>query len=84
MQPFADAVARFVLLAATVVGVTMDFNALVDFADAIYFLMAVPNVIGMYLLAPVVEREMESYFERLRRGEIRSGRVPPDQPVGSA
>ena len=42
-----------------------------DFADAIYFLMAVPNIIGLYLLAPVVKREMNSYFARLARGEIR-------------
>lgn len=71
-------------LALTIVGVTMDFSQLVDFADAIYFLMAVPNVIGLYLLAPVVKREMNSYFERLRRGEIRSLREPPKHLIGSA
>jgi AGCS family alanine or glycine:cation symporter len=71
-------------LSMTVVGVTLNFNQLVDFADAIYFLMAVPNVIGLYLLAPVVKREMISYFSRLRAGTIPSTRVAPDKPVGSA
>ena len=71
-------------LMLTVVGVTLDFTQLVDFSDAIYFLMAVPNVIGLYLLAPVVKREMDGYFERLRLGQIRSSRVAPDAPVGSA
>jgi AGCS family alanine or glycine:cation symporter len=71
-------------LCCTVIGVTLNFNQLVDFADAIYFLMAVPNVIGLYLLAPVVKREMDSYFARLKRGEIRSIRTPPERPVGSA
>jgi alanine or glycine:cation symporter, AGCS family len=70
--------------ALTVVGVTLDFTQLIDFSDAIYFLMAVPNVIGLYLLAPVVKREMDSYFARLKRGEIRSSRVAPTAPVGSA
>lgn len=71
-------------LAMTLVGVTLDFSQLVDFSDAIYFLMAVPNVIGLYMLAPVVKREMHSYFERLKAGQIRPTRVAPSQPVGSA
>ena len=75
---------KLFFLSATILGVTMDFRQMVDFADAIYFLMAVPNVIGLYLLAPVVKREMDSYFARLRAGEIRPGRVAPDAPVGSA
>ncbi len=69
--------------AITVVGVTMDFSKLVDFSDATYFMMAVPNVIGLYLLAPVVKREMDSYFARLARGEIRSTRGIPEHLVGS-
>lgn len=70
-------------LSATVVGVTLNFEQLVDFADAIYFLMAVPNVVGLYLLAPVVKREMKSYFERLRAGKIPHTRIAPEEPVGS-
>ncbi len=69
--------------AITVVGVTMDFTRLVDFSDATYFLMAVPNVIGLYLLAPVVKREMISYFARLGSGQIKSTRVPPRHLIGS-
>ena len=70
-------------LAMTIVGVTLDFSQLVDFADAIYFLMAVPNIIGLYLLAPVVRREMNSYFARLERGEIRATREAPEHLIGS-
>lgn len=69
--------------AAAVVGVTLNFDQLIDFADAIYFLMAVPNVIGLYLLAPVVKRELASYMRRLRAGEIPSNRIAPVVPVGS-
>ncbi|MCB1553427.1 MAG: alanine:cation symporter family protein [Xanthomonadales bacterium] len=70
-------------LTATVFGVVLSFDQLVDFADAIYFLMAVPNVVGMYLLAPVVKREMKSYFDRLARGEIKSSREAPEHLIGS-
>lgn len=75
---------KLLFLIATPIGVAMNFRDLVDFSDAIYFLMAVPNVIGMYLLAPVVKREMNSYFARLKSGEIRSSRVAPDTLAGSA
>ncbi len=82
--PKVELTYKLLYLALTVVGVTMNFDQLVDFADAIYFLMAVPNVIGLYLLAPVVKREMRSYFLRLKTGQIRSSRVAPIAPVGSA
>ena len=78
-----DVCYKLFYLAMTIVGVTMDFSQLVDFADAIYFLMAVPNIIGLYLLAPVVRREMNSYFARLERGEIRPSRETPEHLVGS-
>jgi AGCS family alanine or glycine:cation symporter len=78
-----DVCYKLFYLAMTIVGVTMDFSQLVDFADAIYFLMAVPNIIGLYLLAPVVKREMNRYFARLERGEILPGREAPEHLVGS-
>jgi AGCS family alanine or glycine:cation symporter len=78
-----DVVYKLFFLAGTVVGVTMSLDQLVDFADAIYFLMAVPNIIGLYLLAPVVKREMDSYFARLRSGEIKHSRVAPEHLIGS-
>ena len=73
--------AAFLLL--IVVGCTMDFRKLVDFSDAIYFVMAVPNCIGIYLLAPVVKRELASYLARLKAGEIRPTREAPESPIPS-
>jgi AGCS family alanine or glycine:cation symporter len=37
--------------------------------------MALPNVIGLYLLAPVVKRELKGYMARVHSGEIVSHRV---------
>ncbi len=58
-------------LLMVVVGCTMQLNAIVDLADGLLFIMAIPNLIGMYLLAPVVKRELEGYFERVRTGTTR-------------
>ena len=58
-------------LAAAVVGCTMPLGSIVDIADALLFIMAIPNLIGVYLLMPVVKRELLSYLARLKSGEIR-------------
>jgi hypothetical protein len=34
------------------------------------FAMSIPNLIGVYLLAPVVKRELDTYRGKLRTGEI--------------
>lgn len=54
-----------------VVGATMNLNSVVDFGDAMNFAMAVPNFIGIYILASVLRRELKSYMSRLESGEIR-------------
>ena len=53
-----------------VVGAAMSLGAVIDFTDAAVFSMALFNITGLYLLMPVVKREMNSYLARLRRGEF--------------
>lgn len=50
-----------------VLGSSVQLGALVDLSDALVFVVAIPNVLGLYFLAPVVKREMLSYRERLER-----------------
>ncbi len=73
---WVDIVYKLFYLGLTVVGCTMQLAAVTDLADAMIFVMAVPNVIAIYLLAPLVKREMESYFRRLQAGEITHYRKP--------
>jgi AGCS family alanine or glycine:cation symporter len=49
-------------------GAILELGKIVDFVDSIYFLMAIPNIIGLYLLAGPMRREMNSYLA-WRRGE---------------
>ena len=39
--------------------------------DSLYFLMAIPNIIGIYILAPEIKRDVASYLTRLRSGEVK-------------
>lgn len=50
-----------------VLGSSIQLGALVDLSDALIFLVAIPNLIGLYLLSPVLREEVRSYRERLKR-----------------
>ncbi|MEO8459316.1 MAG: alanine/glycine:cation symporter family protein [Dokdonella sp.] len=65
-----------------VIGAASNLAAVVDFSDAMIFVMALPNIIGLYLLAPVVKRDLDSYFARVRSGEIRNYRLTPATEAG--
>ena len=54
-----------------VIGAAANLGPVIDFSDAAIFAMAIVNVIALYLLMPIVRREMDSYLSRLRSGEIR-------------
>ncbi len=52
-------------------GAVVSMKATLGFADAMFFAMAIPNVIALYILGPQVKREIEEYVARIRSGEIR-------------
>ncbi|MFF4260740.1 alanine/glycine:cation symporter family protein [Streptomyces virginiae] len=50
-----------------VAGSLLTLQTLIDMADAVLFMLAVINIIGLYLLAPVVKRELNSFLDYVRR-----------------
>ncbi|MAE97005.1 MAG: alanine glycine permease, partial [Deltaproteobacteria bacterium] len=45
-------------------GCMVELKAILDFSDAMVFVLCVPNVFGLYVLAPVVRRELAAYHSR--------------------
>ena len=41
-----------------------------DLMDSMFFLMAVPNILGIFILAPVLKADVKDYLARLKSGEI--------------
>jgi len=70
----ADVSFKLIFCVFIVIGCTIPLTSVLDFSDAMLFAMAIPNILGIYLLAPIVKREMNSYFERVQSGEIRNYR----------
>ena len=47
--------------AFVVVGASVDLGAVVDLSDALVFVVAIPNLVGLYLMAPLVRQELQRY-----------------------
>ena len=61
---------KVVFLLFVVIGATMSLSAVVDLSDALLFIAAIPNVLGLYLLLPVVRRELNTYWADLKAGRL--------------
>ena len=73
----ADVSFKLIFCLFIVIGCTIPLTSVLDFSDAMLFCMAIPNILGIYFLAPIVKREMNSYFGRVKSGEIRNYRKNP-------
>ncbi|GAB5414988.1 MAG: alanine/glycine:cation symporter family protein [Congregibacter sp.] len=51
-------------------GCMIQLGAVLDFSDAMIFLIAIPNILGLYLFAPEVKRDLKDYLARIRADEV--------------
>ena len=63
----AQLVFKFVFCGFVMLGSTIQLTAVLDFSDAMVFLISVPNIIGLYFFAPMVKREVYQYLDKIRR-----------------
>ncbi len=47
--------------AFVVIGASLELGSLIDLSDALVFIVAIPNLIGLYVMAPVVKAEIARY-----------------------
>ena len=67
----ADLGFKFVFCVFVALGCAIKLDAVLEFSDALVFVICVPNILGLYLLAPSVKADLQSYRKRLANGEIR-------------
>ena len=48
----------------------INLDAVLNFSDALIFVIALPNILGLYILAPIIKKELASYQLRLKNGSI--------------
>jgi len=56
---------RIIFCCFVALGCMIQLDAVLDFSDAMVFVVAIPNIIGLYILAPVVKKAVIAYQEKM-------------------
>jgi AGCS family alanine or glycine:cation symporter len=68
--PTSEFIFKMIFCSFVVVGATVNFTSVLDFADAMLFICAIPNLLACYLLLPKVREEVRDFREGRRNGTI--------------
>ena len=52
---------KLFFLLFVIIGASLELGALVNLSDALILIVAIPNLLGLYLMAPIVKRELQRY-----------------------
>ena len=64
---------KFFFCLFVVVGASVNLGAITDLSDALVFVVAIPNLVGLYLMAPIVRRHVRNNQEfAARLGPVRT------------
>lgn len=66
----SEIIYKIVFLLFTVTGCVLTFGQVLSFADAALFLCAFVNLLGVYLLLPVIKKEMREYLADRNSGKL--------------
>lgn len=66
----ADILYKIIFLGFVILGCTVDMKAVVDFSDIMILCMALPNILGLYIMSGEVRGDLKSYFDRVKSGAI--------------
>ncbi len=62
---------KLIFCAFVALGCVVQLGPILDISDALVFLICVPNILGLYFLAPIVKAEMNAYLGKIASGEIK-------------
>ena len=57
---------KFIFCLFVIVGAASQLQSVIDFSDAMIFAMLVPNMIGLFILAPKVREELSKFMDKVR------------------
>ena len=55
---------KLIFCSFAIVGASLDLTKVIDLSDSSLFLMAIPNIIGVYILAGIVKKEFHEYSQK--------------------
>lgn len=70
-RKIAATIYRIIFLAAIVVGASSELGAVLAFSDMMILSMAIPNILGLLIMAPEVKRDLKVYWDEVKSGKIK-------------
>ncbi len=70
-RKIAATIYRIIFLAAIVVGASSELGAVLAFSDMMILSMAIPNILGLLIMAPEVKRDLNVYWAEVKSGKIK-------------
>lgn len=67
--PIRNTIFKLFFVLMLPIGSILPVQAVFDFVDSAFFLMAIPNVIAIYIFGPEIKREISGYMQRQRQTE---------------
>ena len=63
----SDLTYKLLFLSFVIIGSAASMNSIWAFSDAMIFAMVFPNMIGLYLLFPVVKNQLNKYLNAIKK-----------------
>ena len=61
---------KVIFLVFVVIGSSLDLSAVIGFSFSMTLAMAFPNIIGLYVMAPVVKEELQAFLADIKSGKV--------------
>ncbi len=62
---------QLTFLLFVIVGASTDILTVMEFSDMMILAMAIPNIMGLFIMAPEIKKDMDDYWKRLKSGELK-------------
>ena len=80
-HPLSENIFKLIFCSFLALGCMIQLEAVLDFSDAMVFLIAVPNILGLYFYAPEIKRDVKVFMDAVARGDVRNFRKERAQAV---
>lgn len=68
-KPVVAFLFKLIFCAFVIIGAAADLKNVIRFSDAMILSLAIPNIIGLYILAPEVKRDLKEYLQTLKESQ---------------
>lgn len=64
-KPAVELIYKVLFCLVTIIGSSSALDSIILFSDSMIFAMAIPNAIGLYLLAPELKKDLKNYLQHI-------------------